>query len=216
MNRIKNILFDLDGTIIEPQEGIINSILFALDKLGIEERNKEALKSFIGPPLIDSFTNRYQLDTEKAKEAVGYYREYFSGKGIYQNTLYPDIVEVLQQLREHNYYLFLATSKPTIYAEEILVNYKIMEPFKGVVGSNLDHTRKDKTEIIDFVINTYKLERSETLMIGDRKYDIIGAKNNSIKSVGAVYGHGNLKELKIAGVDFVVNNCKELFSIITS
>ncbi len=88
MKDVKNILFDLDGTIIEPEEGIINSVLYALDKLGIDETNKTELKSFIGPPLIDSFVDRYELTTTKANQAVGYYREFFSEKGIYQNTLY--------------------------------------------------------------------------------------------------------------------------------
>ena len=157
MNKIRNILFDLDGTIIEPEEGIINSILYALDKLKIEESDKDDLKSFIGPPLIDSFTNRYRLNNTEATEAVRFYREYFSKKGIYQNTLYENIIHLLIELNNDGFRLFLATSKPTIYAEKILTNFKIRSYFKGVVGSNLDNTRRDKTEIIKFVLTEFDL-----------------------------------------------------------
>ncbi len=216
MEKIKNILFDLDGTIIEPQEGIINSILFALNKMDIREENHQELKSFIGPPLIDSFATRYHLNKGKAEKAVNYYRQYFSKKGMYQTTLYPDITKVLGRLKDENYNLFIATSKPTIYAKKILINFKIFNLFKEVTGSNLDNTRRDKTEIIGFILKTYGLDPNGTLMIGDRKFDIIGAKNNALMSIGAVYGHGSLEELQAEKVDFIANNCEELYTIISN
>ncbi len=216
MNQIKNILFDLDGTIIEPEVGIINSILFALDKMDIRASNKEELKAFIGPPLIDSFEIHYGLNKENAAKAVNYYREYFSEKGIYQNTLYPEITNVLKQLKNEDYKLFIATSKPTIYAEKILEHFKIINLFEGVVGSNLSNSRKDKEEIVHFVINTYNLIRNETIMIGDRKFDIIGARKNSIKSIGVTYGHGSLDELQGEKASYIVDNCLDLPNIINS
>lgn len=214
MNQLKNILFDLDGTIIEPQEGIINSVLFALKKMGINEKNQEALKSFIGPPLIDSFANRYNLNSEEAEQAVTHYREYFSKTGIYESSLYDNVSTLLVELKNEGFRLFLATSKPTFYAEQILLNYELRSFFDGVVGSNMDNTRKDKTEIIEFVITEFGLERAETLMIGDTKFDIIGANNNSIKSIGVTYGHGSIKELREAHVHFIANSCMELLNIV--
>lgn len=216
MNQFKNILFDLDGTIIEPQEGIINSVLFALKKMKVNEKNHEALKSFIGPPLIDSFANRYNLNRKEAAQAVDYYREYFSKKGIYESTLYDNISMLLEVLKNDGLRLFLATSKPTFYAEQILSNYKLCSFFEGVVGSNLDNTRKDKTEIIEFVITEFGLKNEETLMIGDRNFDIIGARNNSIKSIGVSYGHGSHKELSEAKADFIANSCVEVLHLIKS
>lgn len=216
MNQFKNILFDLDGTIIEPQEGIINSILFALKKMEIDEKNHEELKSFIGPPLIDSFANRYNLNTKEAEQAVSYYREYFSENGIYESTLYNNISMLLKEFKNEGFNLFLATSKPTFYAEQILLNYKLDSFFEGIIGSNLDNTRKEKTEIIEFVITKFGLKNEETLMIGDRKFDIIGARNNSIKSIGVTYGHGTIKELREANADFIVSSVIELSHIVKS
>lgn len=214
MKEIKNILFDLDGTIIEPAEGIINSVIYALNKLGVKEANKEELKNFIGSPLIDSFANGYKLTATKANQAVSYYREFFSEKGIYQNTVYENITYLLDQLNNKGFCLFVATSKPTVYAKKIISHYKLDNYFKEVVGSNLDNTRKDKTEIIEYVIRKFDLKRNETLMIGDTKYDIIGGKNNLIKTIGVLYGHGNIQELKDTNPDFTVKNCLELLEII--
>ncbi|MFY0653051.1 MAG: HAD-IA family hydrolase [Cyclobacteriaceae bacterium] len=180
----KNVLFDLDGTIIEPEEGIINSVLFALNKLGIKEDDRVALRSFIGPPLTDSFTERYQLSETRALEAVKCYREFFSEKGILQNTLYDGVVDMLEELAGAGFRLFVATSKPTFYAEKIISRYGLDKYFEAVVGSNMDNTRKDKTEIIKHVITEYKLNSHETVMVGDRKYDIIGAHDNLIRSIG--------------------------------
>ncbi len=214
MRSIKNILFDLDGTIIEPEEGIINSVLYALNKLGIEEKSTAELKGFIGPPLIDSFTDRYSLTKTEANKAVNHYREFFSEKGIYQNTLYNGITDLLQELSDKGFRLFLATSKPTVFAKRIIAHFQLDHFFEDIVGSNLDNTRKDKTEIIEYLINLHDLRRSETIMIGDRKFDIIGAKNNSILSIGVTYGHGSNKELQDSNADLIVSSCLELQRLI--
>jgi len=210
MNGIENILFDLDGTIIEPEEGIVNSVLYALNKLGIQESNKEDLKNFIGPPLIDSFKIYYELSESAAIQAVNYYREFFSQKGIYQNALYPNIEKVLKGLAKNGFQLFVATSKPTVYAKQIIENFNLGYLFRDVVGSNLDNTRKDKTEIIEYLISNFELDRSQTLMIGDRKFDILGGKNNSIGTIAVSYGHGSMKELMDSNPDLIVNDCIQL------
>lgn len=213
MHSISNVLFDLDGTIIEPEEGIVNSVVYALKKLGIEETNRDELKSFIGPPLIDSFKYRYGLSDSQATEAVNYYREFFAEKGIYQNTLYDGIEDLLEYLTKNDFRLFIATSKPTVFAEKILKNFNLDKFFEGIVGSNLDNTRKDKAEVIQYLLNEFDLEKEATIMIGDRKFDTIGAKENSLKSIGVTYGHGSPEELQEVETDYLVDNCKELQSL---
>lgn len=211
---IKNILFDLDGTLTDPKEGIVNSILFALNKLGIHENSINELDTFIGPPLRESFLKRYNLTNELADKAMLFYREYFSVKGIYENRIYPGAKEILDTLFSRNFTLFVATSKPTVYAVEILRHFKIDSYFNGIVGSNLDNSRTDKTEIISHIISTYGLQAASSVMIGDRKHDIIGAKNNSMKTIGVTFGYGSLEELKLHQPDHIVNSCKEIEALL--
>ena len=210
MDKIDNILFDLDGTLTDPKEGIVNSILFALEKLGIHENSIDELDTFIGPPLRESFISRYNLSNELADRAMLFYREYFSVKGIYENRIYPGVKELLETLCANNYKLFVATSKPTVFAAEVLRHFKIDSYFDEIIGSNLDNTRTDKTEIIAYAVSTYGLQASHSIMIGDRKHDIIGAKNNSLKTIGVTYGYGSPEEFLLYQPDFIVNNCKEI------
>jgi len=210
---IENILFDLDGTLTDPKEGIVNSILFALNKLGIPESNIGELDSFIGPPLRDSFKIRYNLTDELADIAMLYYREYFSVKGLYENQIYPGVRELLESLSSYKYKLFVATSKPTVFAVEVLRHFKIDSFFNEIIGSNLDNTRTDKTEIISYVISSFGLQAGKTVMIGDRKHDLIGAKNNSVKTIGVTYGYGSHEELLSYQPDYIVNNCREIESL---
>lgn len=212
MKKFKNLLFDLDGTITDPKEGIINSILYALEKLNIYENNINELDNFIGPPLKNSFKNRYKLSNEQAEKAIQFYREYFSDKGLYENKLYDGMKNVIEQLYNQNLKLFIATSKPTIYAEKILIHFNLDSYFTKIVGSNLDNTRTDKTEIISYLITKYSLDIHDTIMIGDRKHDIIGAKNNEVKSIAITYGYGSLEELNFCKPDFIIHNCKELLN----
>jgi len=213
LQNINNILFDLDGTLIDPKEGIVNSTLYALNKLDIQENYIDELDTFIGPPLRDSFANRYNLSDDMADKAMSYYREYFSVKGIYENKLYPGVTELLESLSSRNYQLYVATSKPTVYAKEVLKYFKIDNYFRAIIGSNLDNTRTDKTEIISYIISSFGLMASHTMMIGDRKHDMIGAKNNSMKTIGVTYGYGSLEELLSCQSDFMVNDCREIESL---
>jgi phosphoglycolate phosphatase len=210
IDEIDTILFDLDGTLTNPREGIVNSILFALKKLRIREDHINKLDSFIGPPLRDSFAKRYNLNDAMADKAMLYYREYYSAKGIFENILYPGIIEMLELLVSNKYQLYVATSKPTVYAIEVLKHFKLDTYFNATIGCHLDNTRTDKTEIIAHVISTFGLLAKRSIMIGDRKHDIIGAKNNSLKTVGVTYGFGSLEELILHNPDFIVNDCKEI------
>jgi len=213
---IKNILFDLDGTLTDPKQGIVNSILYALEKLGIHESCIEELDKFIGPPLRDSFVERYNLTNELADKAMLFYREYFSVKGIYENKIYPGVKELLESLSSLGYNLIVATSKPTIFAVEVLRYFKIDGFFNEIVGSNLDNTRTDKTEIISHILASYGLLAGNSVMIGDRQFDTIGAKNNSMKSIGVTFGYGSSQELLFFQPDFVVDNCKEIEALFVS
>jgi len=214
LDKIDNVLFDLDGTLTDPKEGIVNSILFALNKLGIPENNVDELDAFIGPPLLDSFKTRYDLTDELADKAMLYYREYFSVKGLYENKIYPGVKELLETLSSNKYKLFVATSKPTVFAVEVLRHFKIDSYFNEIIGSNLDNTRTDKTEIISYVISSFSLKAGNTVMVGDRKHDLIGAKNNSVKTIGVTYGYGSREELSSYQPDFIVNNCKEIEALL--
>jgi len=212
--RIDTILFDLDGTLTNPKEGIINSILYALKKLGIQENHLNKLDTFIGPPLRDSFIKRYNLNNILADKAMLYYREYYSAKGIFENFLYSGISELLESLSNKKYQLFVATSKPTVYALEVLSHFKLDGYFMETVGSHLDNTRSDKTEIISHIISTHGLHASNSVMIGDRKHDIIGAKNNSMRTIAVTYGFGSLEELILHQPDFLADNCQEIEALL--
>lgn len=212
--RIENVLFDLDGTLTNPKVGIVNSILFALEKLSINEPNIDELETFIGPPLRESFVARYNLTESNADLAMNYYREYFSVKGLYENEVYQDIPALLEFLFASNYKLFVATSKPTVYAEKIIEHFNLSQYFVKTIGSNLDNTRTDKTEVISHLISTFGLQKAKSVMVGDRKFDIIGAKNNSIKSIGVTYGYGTLEELRLYKPDFIVSNCSEIKALL--
>ncbi len=216
MTDTQNILFDLDGTLTDPREGIINSILYALDNLGIEESRVDELNSLIGPPLRDSFIKRYNLSEMMGNRALELYREYFSTKGIYENLPYPGIDTVLATLYQHNFRIYLATSKPTVYAEKILDHFDLLRFFSGVTGSNLDNTRTDKTEVIAHMVSTAVLETTRSVMVGDRKHDIIGAKNNNMKSIAVTYGYGSVQEITTEHPDLMIDNCKELLTIFSS
>lgn len=202
-----NILFDLDGTIIEPQQGILNSIRHAAQKMGVEIPATTEMHQFIGPPIMDSFQSKLSLNYEDAMKAVAYFRKYYQTTGIHQHQLFPYVGQLLINLKERGYNLFVATSKPTVFAKEILEGHKMDSLFTEIVGCNLDNSRSDKTEIIDYIVKKYNLDISKTIMIGDTKYDIISAKNHKMKSIGVSYGHGDfIKHTP----DFEVDNCKEL------
>jgi phosphoglycolate phosphatase len=206
-----NILFDLDGTLTDPYSGITNSVKYALNKFDIIEENKTKLKLFIGPPLEKSFLEYYNFDKNDAKTAVEYYREYFSEKGIYENNLYEGIDTVLNELNIRNKNCIIATSKPEIFANQITEYFNINNYFKYIVGSNLDGTLSEKEDIIKYIIEKYNLNKDETIMVGDRKYDIIGANKNGIDAIGVLYGYGTKEELEKENPKYL---CTDIMGII--
>ncbi|NLW47808.1 MAG: HAD family hydrolase [Firmicutes bacterium] len=205
------LLFDLDGTLTDPVLGITNSVMHALKKYGIEVNDRSQLYKFIGPPLTDSFENFYGFSKAEAVNAVEYYREYYREKGIFENQVYDGIEELLEKLTDHGKMLLVATSKPKVFAEQILEHFKIAKYFTTIVGSNLDGTKVKKGEVIkDALENCKCIDLAKAVMIGDREYDIIGAKETGIDSIGVLFGYGNRDELEKAGADKIVESVAEL------
>jgi len=209
----KTFLFDLDGTLTDPKEGIINSVLYALEKIGIEEVNISELDSFIGPPIQQSFVDRYNMNEIEVERAVFYFREYLKS-GLLENKVYDGIATLLQELKDAGNRLFVATSKPTVFAKQVIEHFQLTTFFEEIVGSNLDGKRIKKEEIIAHILETNEeLKKEEMVMIGDRKHDVIGANSNGIASIGVLYGYGSEIELSDAGAIHIVKDVEELQSV---
>ena len=214
-NNFKYILFDLDGTITDSGEGITKSVQYALKSFDILVNNLEELNKFIGPPLKESFKEYYKFDEKKANLALVKYREYYADKGIYENSLYDGIIELLDKLKQNGKTIILATSKPEVYAKQILKYFKIDKYFAFVAGSDFEETRVKKGDVIKYALEGAKIsDLSKVIMVGDREHDIIGAKDNNIKSIGVLYGYGNVIELTQARADYIANNTNELLNIL--
>ena len=207
----KYILFDLDGTITDSSEGITKSVEYALKSYGISVEDLNSLRCFIGPPLAESFEKYFNFNKEEAREAVEVYREYYSEIGIFQNKLYHGIPELLSKLKKQGKKVLMATSKPEVFAKQILEHFHLMKYFDFVGGSNLDGSRELKAEVIAYVLEEYKIKNlKEAVMIGDRKHDIIGAKELGMDSIGVLYGFGNKEEFQKASADYIVEDVEEL------
>lgn len=204
------ILFDLDGTLTDPKVGITSAVAYALKQTGIEVIDLEELCVFIGPPLKTSFMKLYGFDEATATQAVKDYRVYFERQGMLENEVYEGIEEMLQALCDAGKTLLVATSKPTVYAKQILDHFKLSKYFLDICGSELDGTRSLKQEVITYAIQTNHLMKEDCMMIGDRKHDMIGAKQNQIKTIGVLFGYGTKEELVDAQADKVVETVAEL------
>ncbi len=215
--RYDNIIFDLDGTITEPAMGITNAIIYALDKYNIKVEDRSTLYKFIGPPLRDSFKEFYNFDDEKAEEAVRFYREYYSVKGVVENDIMPGIEESLNILKDAGCKLYVATSKPEYYAKQILENLGLVQYFHIVAGSTMDGSRDKKELVIGYLLEQIGKEDialDRCLMVGDRKFDIEGAVNCNLHHMGVTFGYGSREELLDAGAMYIVDTAKEMTDII--
>lgn len=206
------IFWDLDGTLTDSAEGIINSVVYALKRFGIEAEREELYK-FVGPPLFDSFREFCGFSENDAEKAVAYYREYFADRGIFENRVYDGIEETLAKLKKKGYKLYVATSKPTEYTVRILDKFGISQYFEYVSGSSLVGNDGSKAAIIKRAVEQSGAAASEILMVGDRKFDIEGAKKNGVAAVGVLYGYGSRRELEEAGADYIAENAKDLLRI---
>ena len=208
---VKYVLFDLDGTLTDSQEGIINSILYALKSFGIAVEDRNSLRPFLGPPLLESMKKYYGFDQEQAELALKKYREYFSTTGLLENRVYPGIPQLLEKLKRRGYILMVATSKPELYTLQILEHFDLQKYFSFVGGATMDEKRVHKGDVIRYVLESNRLEdRSEVIMVGDRCNDVQGAKENGIQVIGVLYGYGDREELESAGADFLAKQVEEL------
>lgn len=205
------ILFDLDGTLTDPALGITNSVAYALEKMGITPPKRKELLKFIGPPLAGSFEKYYGLSKEESYKAVDIYREYFAPKGIFENTVFEGVPEMLKNLKTAGKTLALATSKPTVFADKILKHFNLFDFFDLTVGSNLDGSLTDKAEVVKVVLDKLGVtDKTTAVMVGDRSHDIIGGAKNNLKTVGVTFGYGSENELLEVGATYIVHSINEL------
>ncbi len=212
------LLFDLDGTLTDPKLGITTCVQYALRSFGIEEPDLDKLEPFIGPPLKDSFMQFYGMDEEQAEAAVAKYRERFQDIGLFENEIYVGIREMLRTLKKKGMHLAVASSKPTVFVERILEHFKIHKYFEVVVGSELDGRRVNKDEVVQEALSQLfaggLVERDKVYMIGDRKFDVEGARAQGVESIGVSYGYGSIEELKEAKADYIVRTVGELENLL--
>lgn len=211
---MKYILFDLDGTLTDPFLGITKSVAYSLSSFGIEVKNLDELKAFIGPPLDISFQKYYGMSKSESLKAVEKYREYFSDKGLFENEVYVGMESFLQSLVDEGKQLYVCTSKPHIFAKKIMDHFHLTQYFQEIYGSELDGTRKNKGDVIAYCLKQENISAQESIMIGDRSHDVIGAHENHIPCIGVLYGYGCIEEFNECQCDFIVHNLNELKSII--
>ena len=211
-----HILFDLDGTLTDPGIGITNSVAHALAHFGITVADRSALYRFIGPPLMDSFMEYYGLTEEQATEAVKVYREYFADRGWAENTVYGGIEALLADLVAEGKTLLVATSKPLVFAERILIHFGLAKYFTHICGVALQAPRGySKADVIRDALNRAGVtDYSTAVMVGDRHHDLDGAKAVGISSVGVLYGYGDREEHEAAGADAIAESVAELRTVL--
>ena len=209
--KYNTILFDLDGTLTDPAEGITGGVAHALDYFGNTYESRKSLEVFIGPPLREQFMEYCNVDREKGEEYVAKYREYYAVQGIYENKVYKGIEEMLKKLKKAGKKIVLATSKPEKFALIILEHFGLMEYFDFVAGALMSNTRTKKDEVIAYALeNIGEYDVSTTIMVGDRLHDVEGASMFGIDTVGVTFGYGSYDELSTAGAKIIVDTVEEL------
>ncbi len=216
MKSYSTILFDLDGTLSDSSQGIINSIIYALEKYDVNDYDMQLLRKFLGPPLHESFEKFMGFDKEKSLQAVKLYREYFSSKGLFENEIYGGVSDLLQNLKENGKALIVATSKPQPFTDRIMEHFNLAKYFDFIAGSNMDTTRSKKAEVIEYALSECNIkDKSKVVMIGDRAEDMIGAQTVGVDSIGVEYGYGTFDELKNAGATYIVKTVGELKDLLS-
>lgn len=210
----QHILFDLDGTLTDSQEGIMNSIEYAMKHFGIRVEDRSQLRPFLGPPLADSMEKYYGFDRDKGQEFVVKYRECFDQRGWAENRVYPGVEAMLQALREHDCRLYVATSKPETAARRILKHFELSHYFEYIGGASLDSSRVHKGDVIRYVLDTNQLTAGAVMMVGDRENDVRGAKENALECIGVLYGYGDRRELEQAGADHLAETAQKVAELL--
>ena len=197
---MKALLFDLDGTLTDPKEGITRCIAHALEKLGVTAPPPEELTFAIGPPLRPSLARLIGSDDrDDVEAALAAYRERFAAVGLFENAVYEGIPAALAELRDRGHALYLATSKPRVYAERILAHFNLTSCFSGIYGCELDGRMESKYEIIGHILAAHQIKPGDAVMIGDRSHDVLGARANQVAALGVTWGYGTRDELTESG-----------------
>lgn len=205
------VFLDLDGTLTDSSEGITRGVQYTLDHFGIHEEDAQKLLGFIGPPLYRSFMDQYGFSMEKAYEAVAFFQGYYAEKGAFENRPYPGIPALLHTWHSEGRQLVLATSKPEIHARRILEHFGMADDFHLIVGSDIEETRVEKDQVLAHALKSLGLKQTpRAVMIGDRKFDVLGAAKHHIPTLGVLYGFGSRKELEDAGAAWIAENVQEL------
>jgi len=209
-----NVLFDLDGTLTDSYQGITRCISHALITLGRTSPSQANLRWCIGPPLKDSFATLLDTVDEKlVNEALTIYRDRFGSVGLFENEVYRDVPETLGALQQVGHTLYVATSKPSLYANRIIDHFGLRRYFKGVYGSELNGQRGDKKSLIQHILKNESIDISQASMVGDREHDMIGAKANGVRGFGVLWGYGTKKELEVSGAHTCFNRPQELIPV---
>ncbi|MBI5116883.1 HAD hydrolase-like protein [Candidatus Poribacteria bacterium] len=209
------ILFDLDGTLTDPKIGITKSIQHGLSSIGIVEDNLDGFVSLIGAPIFECLRTRYSLSEPQVQRVVEFYRRYYSDTGIYENSVYPGVPELLRELSGRGRELLLATVKPTVFAGRVLQHFELMGYFGAIAGSNLDSAGFSKTEIIRRALaHVPDAPRQKIVMVGDRRHDVVGARSNGIACVAVAYGYGTLEELEEANPTHLARSMSDLRALL--
>lgn len=210
------VLFDFDGTVADTGKGIFNGVYHVLASMGINPPEPETLRFFIGPPLYESFRVVFDFDEETCNAAVIKYREYYSTKGIFELTMYDGMEELFRKLKAANIKTGIASSKPEVFLLRIAESLGLDQLVDTVKGSDIDYTNSDKSAIIRRAMDAMNLpDGAKVLMIGDRSFDILGAKRAGVDSAGVLFGYGSREEFEEAGANYIVADTYELFEIIT-
>lgn len=213
----KYIFWDLDGTLTDSALGITRSVAHALAHFGIKEKNQAALRAFVGPPLIDCFMELYGFSPEQAWEAVEVYREYFGQTGLFENEVYPGVPDLLGELMRNRRRMIVTTSKPEQYAKQILAHFGLDRYFVDICGSEMDESRTKKQEVLQYALGKNKVSNlGDCVLIGDRKYDVQGAKAVGMQCIGVLYGYGDRRELEKAGADALAPDLADLRTLLLS
>ena len=212
---MKYVFFDLDGTLTDSSEGITNAVAYSLAKFGINVENKTSLYPFIGPPLKDSYAEFYGFNEKNCDLAIKYYHEQYDEIGVFENYPYEGIDNVLQSIKDSGKKIVLATSKPDIMVDKVLTHFDLSKYFDFLATATMDGTRSTKIEVLSYAISSLNItDMSEVVMVGDRKFDILGAKKFGMKSIGVLYGFGGLEELQKCGADYIAETPQDILKFI--
>ena len=209
---MKAILFDLDGTITDSGEGIMNCATFALEHFGLPVPDRTTLRQFVGPPLRDTFI-KFGVPADKAEEAISVYRSRYLPIGKYENIPYPGIYELLEKLQNEGHKLYIATSKPESTSVDILNKFELSKYFERICGATMDGSREEKSQVIAYLLETTGAKNA--IMVGDTAFDVIGAASHGIPTIGVSWGYGEIADMEKAGAKAIAHSMDELYSLLT-